>query len=297
VCSYCKLSSAACNDHDSRDIGKRTVNDTCPICSHTPLDPDDVKPNKSLRLTVAAYLKNILKKRLKAAAAAGDATPTTENAEAIPAAAVGATLEASESVNANVEGGDTPLAVEQVAAFNPAQEVEVSAERVAEEKAELQELDATATITQSDNVGRTSSSIEASKLTCKQNAPVISADDVTAQETSEKPGEEEGNDNDDDDDAESDTSDIEIVTGDEDKTAINPWGEPEEEYYDQDQQWGEEADQGQMGGPSFNYQDNLGELSNMFPGMNPNDMMQQMMMQMNAINPNWMNSMGKSDTT
>jgi hypothetical protein len=42
----------------------------CPICSHSPLDPDMCKPNKSLRLTIRAFIKNEEKKRSAAAEAA-----------------------------------------------------------------------------------------------------------------------------------------------------------------------------------------------------------------------------------
>lgn len=50
-------------------IGQATLPESCPVCDHSPLSPDDCRPNKSLRLTVKAFLKNEEKKRDKGRAA------------------------------------------------------------------------------------------------------------------------------------------------------------------------------------------------------------------------------------
>lgn len=61
------------------NVGHATLPESCPVCMHSPLSADDCKPNKALRLTVKAFLKNEEKKRDKTEAAAAApklATPT-----------------------------------------------------------------------------------------------------------------------------------------------------------------------------------------------------------------------------
>ena len=97
-----------------------------------------------------------------------------------------------------------------------------------------------------------------------------------------------------DDDGDAD-SDIEIFTGDEDKTAANPWGEePEEEYVADNQQWGDQNGQDQMGGQGYDYQ---GGQQDMFMNGNvdPMAMMQMMQQQMASMGGNWNNMMGMFD--
>ncbi|KAJ8613330.1 hypothetical protein MRB53_037017 [Persea americana] len=45
--------------------GQASLPESCLVCAHSPLTPDDCKPNKALRLTVKAFLKNEEKKRDK----------------------------------------------------------------------------------------------------------------------------------------------------------------------------------------------------------------------------------------
>ncbi|KAH0148867.1 hypothetical protein KCU82_g13343, partial [Aureobasidium melanogenum] len=59
-----------------------TLPDACPVCSHSPLDADMCKPNKSLRMTVRAFIKAEEKKR---AAAAEAATAAAVEQEETPA--------------------------------------------------------------------------------------------------------------------------------------------------------------------------------------------------------------------
>jgi len=62
--------------------GQTTLPDTCPVCMHSPLSADDCKPNKSLRLTVKAFLKNEEKKRDKMRADAALVKPVAVKDEA-----------------------------------------------------------------------------------------------------------------------------------------------------------------------------------------------------------------------
>lgn len=267
--------------------GQSSLPEACPICQHSPLNAEDAKPSKSLRLTVAQFLKSIKKKREKVQTASGGdvtpaqtAEPSTPVVDAIPAAAVDATLEPSESLNASVESAETPVPHDQQADYNPKQEVEATAERVAEEDAELHELEATAAVTRPNQVRSTLTFAPVTTLTQEQTA--LDQGAKTAEDENE------------DEDAESDTSYIEIFTGDEDKTAANPWGETEEEeYVEGDQQWGNQDGQNQMGGQGFGYQGDQGDMSTMYPNMNPQDMMQMMMQQMGNMNGNWPNMMGE----
>lgn len=79
------------------------------------------------------------------------AEPNTPVVEAIPAAAVDATLEASESLTAPVDNADDVPGNAAQVQFDPTQEVQATAARVAEEDAELHELEATTT--QHEEVG------------------------------------------------------------------------------------------------------------------------------------------------
>src|ERR1700760_2913561 len=60
-------------------IGQSTLPTTCSVSQHTPIAADDCKPNKSLRLTVRAFLKSEERKREKEKAPAVQ-TPTLDNA-------------------------------------------------------------------------------------------------------------------------------------------------------------------------------------------------------------------------
>jgi hypothetical protein len=45
--------------------GQSILPTTCPVCQHTPISADDCKPNKTLRLTIRAFLKSEERKREK----------------------------------------------------------------------------------------------------------------------------------------------------------------------------------------------------------------------------------------
>lgn len=185
--------------------------------------------------------------------------------EAIPAAVVDATLEPSEVLTVPVDLIEVPAPDTKPVDLDPKSEVEVTAERVAEEDAELHKIDAAAT--ESHDVCFVPVTSRSCVLTYEQTAPDKSADV------------------DDEGDADSDTSEIEIITGDEDKTAANPWGEVAEEDQEAQQggldpNWVGYHGQNQMGGQGYDMQgaaNNMGMYANM---NNNNDMMQYMMQQM-----------------
>jgi hypothetical protein len=55
--------------------GRNSIPTACPLCHHSPLEPDDCNQNKSLRLTVRAFLKGQEKKRAEKANASAAQTP------------------------------------------------------------------------------------------------------------------------------------------------------------------------------------------------------------------------------
>ena len=57
--------------------GQTSLPETCPVCAHSPLTAEDCKPNKALRLTVKAFLKNEEKKRDKGRSDEVTARPAT----------------------------------------------------------------------------------------------------------------------------------------------------------------------------------------------------------------------------
>ncbi|EMC98948.1 hypothetical protein BAUCODRAFT_385972 [Baudoinia panamericana UAMH 10762] len=73
----------------SRDLGE-----TCPICTHSPITPDDCTPVKNLRTTINAYIKTEQKKRSKLAGV--PSTPAVNEA-AVPALAPAADLISQET--------------------------------------------------------------------------------------------------------------------------------------------------------------------------------------------------------
>jgi hypothetical protein len=175
-------------------------------------------------------------------------------------------LEPSEALAAPIDAAEATLPTTQPTELDPKSEVEVTAERVAEEDAELQKIEATTTSNEAHQVRCSSSSSRLCTLTHAQIALDQSAEV------------------DDEDDAESDTSEFEIITGDEDKTAANPWGETVEEDEEAQQggldpNWAGYNGQNQMGGQGYDMQ---GVASNfgMYPNTSANDMMQYMMQQM-----------------
>lgn len=45
--------------------GQSSIAEACPVCAHSPISPDDCKPNRNLRNTVKAFIKSEEKKRAK----------------------------------------------------------------------------------------------------------------------------------------------------------------------------------------------------------------------------------------
>lgn len=160
ICGNCTSYITSTQSPSSQPSGQSSLPAACPICQHSPLNAEDAKASKSLRLTVAQFLKSIKKKREKAQSApGGDNTPTlagepaTPTVEAISSTSIAATLEPSEAQNGIVDLAETPLhSQDQAPDFDSKQEVGATAERIADEDAELQELEATTTVTQPNQV-------------------------------------------------------------------------------------------------------------------------------------------------
>jgi len=75
--------------------GQSSLPETCPVCAHSPLDGASCKQNKSLRLTIKAFLKSEEKKRSKEIAETQpppSATPVQADAPTVVDAAPAETL-------------------------------------------------------------------------------------------------------------------------------------------------------------------------------------------------------------
>jgi len=96
-------------------LGQTTLPDTCPVCMHSPLSADDCKPNKSLRLTVKAFLKNEEKKRDKIRADA---------ALVKPVAIIDATEEADRPASAQTTNPSQPVTEDAPKIDNIVQSIE-----------------------------------------------------------------------------------------------------------------------------------------------------------------------------
>lgn len=64
-------------DGYSRYAGQETLPETCPVCSHNPVNAEDCKPNKSLRQTIKVFLKTKEKEKNKGAAPVKPSVPAT----------------------------------------------------------------------------------------------------------------------------------------------------------------------------------------------------------------------------
>jgi hypothetical protein len=88
--------------------------EACPICQHSPVDAEDCKPNKSLRITINAFVKTELKKRDKEAVASVPPQPVVPSIEASTpldiSAESAAPRNAQDQVNGNVASGDASTA-------------------------------------------------------------------------------------------------------------------------------------------------------------------------------------------
>ncbi|KAF2764530.1 hypothetical protein EJ03DRAFT_281861, partial [Teratosphaeria nubilosa] len=52
-----------CCDQAVCNACSQTLGDDCPVCAHSPLDSTELKPNKSLRISVNVWLRTEYKKR------------------------------------------------------------------------------------------------------------------------------------------------------------------------------------------------------------------------------------------
>ncbi|KAK5174680.1 uncharacterized protein LTR77_001762 [Saxophila tyrrhenica] len=57
-----------CCDQTVCERCSKIIPETCPICTHAPVEKNDCKPNKSLRLTIKAFIKNLEQKQPKESA-------------------------------------------------------------------------------------------------------------------------------------------------------------------------------------------------------------------------------------
>jgi len=86
-------------------VGQTSLPSTCPVCAHSPLDASTSKPNKSLRLTVKAFIKAEERKRNK------DSVDTKTPAPAVSAVPGPSDISTDTAVEANPsEAGATPVA-------------------------------------------------------------------------------------------------------------------------------------------------------------------------------------------
>lgn len=123
--------------------GQQSLPESCPVCTHSPLSADDCKPNKSLRLTVKAFLKAEERKREKergsnatAKAAASD-TPAKGDTPVVASMETPAEAAEKPAVTPSVNV-DTPAqtAAESVAReTESAQAPQVAGSHAAEEQA------------------------------------------------------------------------------------------------------------------------------------------------------------------
>ncbi|KAK5118335.1 hypothetical protein LTR62_002848 [Meristemomyces frigidus] len=70
-----------CCDQNICGPCSKDLSDTCPVCQHNPISGDECKLNKTLRVTINAFIKTELKKREKAAAPAIVAAPVVQSIE------------------------------------------------------------------------------------------------------------------------------------------------------------------------------------------------------------------------
>jgi hypothetical protein len=79
------------------------------VCAHSPISADDCKPNKSLRLTVKAFIKSEEKKREKEKAVSAAAIlPPTPSAAESPATPVADSVEVNEDGLKPSQSDDQP---------------------------------------------------------------------------------------------------------------------------------------------------------------------------------------------
>lgn len=81
ICSKLAVNSfrLPCCDQAICEDCQATLPNSCPVCSHSPLSPDDCKPHKALRTTIKVFLRTAATKRAKD-------TPPVTPVEATPAA-------------------------------------------------------------------------------------------------------------------------------------------------------------------------------------------------------------------
>lgn len=113
--------------------GQESLPESCPVCAHSPLDASTCKQNKSLRLTVKAFLKSEEKKRGKTAVEAQapiESAPAAPEPPATPAPAAPDTATTGDIVD------EAPIAPKQSEAgldlVEPSNDVVQSIEQPAE---------------------------------------------------------------------------------------------------------------------------------------------------------------------
>lgn len=81
ICSKLAVNSfrLPCCDQAICEDCQATLPNSCPVCSHSPLSPDNCKPHKALRTTIKVFLRTAATKRAKD-------TPPVTPVEATPAA-------------------------------------------------------------------------------------------------------------------------------------------------------------------------------------------------------------------
>ncbi|KAL9600314.1 MAG: hypothetical protein Q9219_003264 [cf. Caloplaca sp. 3 TL-2023] len=77
-----KLRCAACNKLATNAFRQSSLPQACPICLHEPVKAEDCRPNKTLRMTIKAFLKKLMTEREKA-----QKKQAADKAAAVPAAA------------------------------------------------------------------------------------------------------------------------------------------------------------------------------------------------------------------
>lgn len=70
------------------ETGQAGVPESCPVCEHSPVTPDDCTPYKGLRTTIKVFLRTEEKKRGALLAKAAKETPPDTPIEAAPSAAI-----------------------------------------------------------------------------------------------------------------------------------------------------------------------------------------------------------------
>lgn len=106
-------------------LGQSTLPDTCPVCTHAPLDGSTCNPNKSLRLTIKAFLKSEERKRSKSKISVSTKDTASIGTTSVPPTPaddikveIQPELAKEQSVLPSVEQSEEPSAVDVCRAFH-----------------------------------------------------------------------------------------------------------------------------------------------------------------------------------